>query len=137
MSDEITVAKVVRFKSRLGVVVEQRRSATRPSFQPCGMSSAGAEWSGGLYSMLASEIRGLGLGRARGARSLVAAIPPRPPAFTYCTFVTKILRVALTTGLCLDLTDGGTWNWNVMQLWQCGSFNMNQAWYPGALFSSA
>ncbi|RXW19552.1 hypothetical protein EST38_g6302 [Candolleomyces aberdarensis] len=32
------------------------------------------------------------------------------------------------TPLCLDLTQGNTGNSNVLQTWECGNFNTNQAW---------
>ncbi|KAF8890491.1 ricin B lectin domain-containing protein [Infundibulicybe gibba] len=31
-------------------------------------------------------------------------------------------------GLCLDLTNGGSWNWNQMQTWWCTPGNTNQIW---------
>lgn len=31
------------------------------------------------------------------------------------------------------MTNGGSTNGNVVQLWQCGNFNTNQDWYPGVL----
>ncbi|KAF8895130.1 carbohydrate-binding module family 13 protein [Infundibulicybe gibba] len=31
-------------------------------------------------------------------------------------------------GLCLDLTNGGLWNWNQMQTWWCTPGNTNQVW---------
>ncbi|RXW16373.1 hypothetical protein EST38_g9483 [Candolleomyces aberdarensis] len=38
-------------------------------------------------------------------------------------------RIALQgRGFCLDLTNGGTWNYNVMQIWNCTPNNQNQVW---------
>ncbi|KAJ3561320.1 hypothetical protein NP233_g10267 [Leucocoprinus birnbaumii] len=62
-----------------------------------------------------------------GSKMKIWTCYPGLPAQTW--YYTDDKRIALKNqGFCLDLTDGVSENFQVMQVWKCSSGNVNQIW---------
>ncbi|KAF9446432.1 carbohydrate-binding module family 13 protein, partial [Macrolepiota fuliginosa MF-IS2] len=62
-----------------------------------------------------------------GTKMKIWTCYPDLPAQTW--YYTDDKRIALKhQGQCLDLTDGSSKDYNVMQVWKCTNGNMNQIW---------